>query len=136
MEENLLKIVGEWYKKRCAKRLEERKTFKEKYWKLPAMERMHYDSCRERIKDNNHWSILYLTFYWMKVIILLPLGVIAMGFIMGDIITFMEIARTILISCMNILAFVIVLDCFSFIFYTWTSSDDIKKLNRRFKLIK
>lgn len=136
MGENLFEIVGEWSQKRVAKRRKERKSFKEKYWKLPAMERMHYDSCHERIRDNNHWSIFNLTFAFIKMMILVPLGIIAMGFIIGDILPFMDIARNILFSFMSIVYFVFIADLVIFGLFLGRTTKYIRKLNRRFKLIK
>lgn len=131
MKKNWIERFGE----RKRKIEEANKILKEKYWKLPAADRIHYDSICYKI--NSRWRLTYISFSWLKMCVLLPLFLVLIGFFTGSLETFLVSSKSIAISLIKIFPLVFFIDICTFIYYLDIANPaSFKKLNRRFKLIK
>lgn len=131
MKKNWIENYGE----RKRKIEEANKILKEKYWKLPATDRMHYDGICDKI--NSRWSLADLSFRWLKMCVLLPLFLVLLGFFTGNLETFLISSKLIAISLIKIFPLIVLLDFVVFFYYSLIDSPEkFEKLNKRFKLIK
>lgn len=131
-EENILdKII-----KKRIERKKQNEVKRERYWKLPAVERLHYDSKLKEIKDNS--PILFqLTKSYLILLIYITTFVVFLHYmhttgdkdllpLFNDIVslTYLLFKLTFIPICVDIIL----------LLFDKTNSN-IKKLNKRFKLI-
>lgn len=121
-----------WVKK-CNKneRLEE-----DRYWKLPATERMHYDSCEHKIQNDN-FGLLNLTFWWIKLSVFIPAFMIIAALFTNQLQTIVPLAQGVFKTLISSTKIIFFADIIQFIvFASVIIPSKMTKLRKRFKLIK
>lgn len=131
MEKNIIEKFGE--KIRIKSNREKSAT--NKYWKLSATERIHYDSCRDRI-DEESMNFLFITRLTVKLSIVIPLFLIFVGAMIGNLEIMIESAQNVFISLMRFLTIALLGDLAIATVTAYSMSNKIKKLDKRFKLTK
>lgn len=109
-----------------------KKEIENKYWKLPAMERIHYDSKLREINKKIPSITITKTFINLFLIFTIFVGVL---FWLYDLFPFyLEYLKIILDRLPYALMITLLLDLFFFILGVIIADKQINKLNRRFKL--
>lgn len=128
-----LEIIFEKIAKSIRNKKKRREKEVEKYWKLPASERMHLDSIMEKI-NNHHDQIFPATSFLLLAYVstILPLTLVSILFQNLDVgkLVFLFVTS---IGLM-ILPFFIIADIIIMIILGFQKSKIIKQLKKRFKL--
>jgi len=106
----------------------------DKYWNLPPMERLHYDSCRREIERSTFPVLMYTKF--LLVALTLFLGILALVSISHNIFNeFLSALAPLAIDIAKMLVITISVDSLAVIILNPTIRIiQIKKLNKRFNL--
>jgi len=131
MNKNWIEKYGE----KVRKRKEIKDKISEKYWKLPALERIHYDSRQDKI-ENSLNRPFWISFAILKIIIILPLFLMFIGLMTGTIEQMVTSSSRIIVSLLEILPLIMGIDVLFMISSFNNINYENKKLNQRFKLIK
>lgn len=131
MKKNLIEKYGE----KVRKRKEANDKIIEKYWKLPAAERLHYDSI-ERDINYSLPKVLGVSFSILKMTVLLPLFLMFIGLMTGTIDKMVIISSTLIVTFMKILPAVFMLDLLLSYLGSTQRKNRLEELDRRFKLTK
>lgn len=117
------------------KRKQDRAKATEKYWKLPATERLHYDSKFHEI-ENQRFPILFSTIFSVKVMFYLLVGFVFFGFFTGNLTEMMENYLAALQSYFNLFIIFPLIDLLRIVYLSTKREKAHIKLDGRFKLIK
>lgn len=131
MKKNWIERYGE----KSRKNKESKLKIKEKYWKLPAIERIHYDSLKNDV-DNSSSKPFFFSFAILKIIVILPLFLMFVGFMTGTIEHMVTSSSKIIVSLLEILPLIMGIDVLYIILSIVGHNYESNELNRRFKLIK
>ncbi len=129
MEKNFIEKYGE----RMRKRKEEKKQMSDKYWKLPATERLHYDYRVDKI-NSMRWGFLYATFYFLKAIFFTIIALVFVGFVTSNAEHFIKLAFTVFFQLLNMLGVFILVDLIMPLYFREERMTRLNKLKKRFKL--
>lgn len=130
----MIKDIIELIKKSRKRRKDIWKENKRKYWKLTASERLHYDSIRVKISEDNRVVLFGITFGVLKLFfyIFVFLGVIKFLFEL-DLVTMVKILTPIIGIIPMIFKLVIFLDIFLlFITRMLIEPTEIRRLNKNY----
>ncbi len=130
MKQNIFQKIGNTIEKTK----KQKKEFIDKYWKLPATERLHYDSKVNEIEKDTKMNFL-LTSIVFKTIIFVFALIITMMFLDGfELILLKDVLKIILGLSFKAILITIILDCTLNIADVFIYGNRITKLNKRFKL--
>lgn len=133
MIEDIMKVINKAREKKDKKK----EAFRKRYWKLPAEERLHYDSIRVRIEEDNHVVLLGITLHLIKIFFYIFFAFAVLKFIFElDLLAMVKILTPII----NIIPIVLKVSIFLDIFLILISRvffepREIKNLNVRFGLL-
>ncbi len=125
----------EQYGEKVRKRKEENLKVVEKYWKLPAAERMHYDSCANTIESQTY-SFFGISYSFMRLMVVLPIFFLFIGLMTGVMDKMVIISSTLIVSFIKVLPAIFLIDFLLAVASRAGAYDRDKKLDKRFKLIK
>lgn len=111
-----------------------KKQFVDRYWNLPADERMHYDQKLKDVNENAKITFFALTVSALKLIVFA-------AFLFGSLTIFVspeffETGKLIILMLLLLLPIVTILDLFFMIAFALKTDKKRVQLAKRFKLIK
>jgi len=132
MMEEIMKVIN----KTRTKDQKKKEEFRKKYWKLPATERLHYDSVRARLHEEHGGELFSITYTVVKLFLGLFIFLAAIKYLLEiERLTIIKIIAPIFDVIPLVFKVVIVLDIFFFIMiHLIVKNREIKKLNVRFGL--
>ena len=137
--DNLIEIAKEnpllvFLNKKVKKKKEIAKRNEKKYWKLPASERLHYDSVRNKIDKDHNIEFLGITFSILKIFGFLVVFLAAFKILTElDSIIFIKLIVVLIPAFMLVFKVTIVVDLvIFFINYLHSKPKIIKYLNERY----
>lgn len=110
----------------------ERQRFKDKYWKLEASERLHYDFKLNKINEWIDFVFPKLTIFYFKAIFWIMIFLLMINYTFGGII--LENIKTIFANLLNVIPIILFADLLLTLVCIHIHSKELKELNKRFKL--
>jgi len=130
MEKNIFQKIGD----RMQEKRKKRKQFVDRYWKLPASERMHYDQKSKELHDNHKGFFFLLTIAGIKAIVFAGLlfGVLSI-FVSPEM---FEAGKIFILLLLTLLPVFVILDLILMLVFASKLEKKRIQLAKRFKLIK
>jgi len=130
MEKNIFQKIGD----RMQEKRKKRKQFVDRYWKLPASERMHYDQKLKDVKENTRITFFALTIAGIKAIVFAGLlfGVLSI-FVSPEM---FEAGKIFILLLLTLLPVFVILDLILMLVFASKIEKKRIQLAKRFKLIK
>ena len=130
MEKNIFQKIGD----RMQEKRKKRKQFVDRYWKLPASERMHYDQKLKDVKENTRITFFALTIAGIKAIVFTGLlfGVLSI-FVSPEM---FEAGKIFILLLLTLLPVFVILDLILMLVFASKIEKKRIQLAKRFKLIK
>jgi len=128
-KENLFEIIG----RRIRKKNEEKERIINKYWKLPAVERIDFDNKRKEIEKRYEYYTLHCTFIMIKVSFFYLVLVAILKYLFNVQLHPSMLNPLILFLRLTLIAFFI--DVILIFLSPILSESRIKELRKRFKLV-
>lgn len=131
MKKNFIEKFGESIRKNR----EDYKKESNRYWKLSANERMHYDMKIDNIEERRYeFGLIFRMMFSYTFIV--PVCLILAGVLIGKFDILFNSASKMFISLIKCLPFVFIIDMFFYFLSEFKSNKKIKCIKKRFKLIK
>lgn len=131
MGKNIFEIIGKNVRDKKFKKKEANK----RYWKLPATERLHYDSIMKNMEEKRV-NFLAWTTMGFKLMVVLPLFIIFLGYMLGNEKVLFDNSVIILIGLIKIMPVFFVIDILNVIVDIYWNSKEKLKINKQFGLVK
>lgn len=131
MGKNIFEIIGKNVRDKKFKKKEANK----RYWKLPATERLHYDSIMKNMEEKRV-NFLAWTTMGFKLMVVLPLFIMFLGYMLGIEKVLFDNSVIILIGLIKIMPVFFVIDILNVIIDIYWNSKEKLKINKQFGLVK